>query len=170
MKIVEIPDNSLVVLCGSAGCGKSSFAAKHFSPTQVISSDYCRALVSDDEENMSASYRAFKVFRCIIDQRLSLGRLTVADSTALTAGSRRVLIRLGKKHGCQVVLLAFDIPLPLCRKRNLSRTRKVPEKVLALHRRMLDRTLAKIAGEDFDKIYVLNQKEKETAVVEIVPV
>ena len=82
MKRIEIPKTSLVVLCGSAGCGKSNFASRHFRPTQVVSSDHCRAMVSDSEEDMSASRKAFKVFRLIIDSRLALGRLTVSDSTA----------------------------------------------------------------------------------------
>ncbi len=169
MRTIEIPRTSLVVLCGSAGCGKSSFAQAHFIPTQVVSSDQCRALVSDDEENMSVSHRAFRVFRLIIDQRLALGRLTVADSTALTARARRELIALGRKHDFQLVLVVFDIPLPVCRARNNSRARQVPEKVIRSHRRLLDRALEKIREEDFDRVYILNNVEKETARVEIVP-
>ncbi|MCL6478286.1 MAG: AAA family ATPase [Peptococcaceae bacterium] len=170
MRTLEIPKTSLVVLCGSAGCGKTTFAARHFSPsTLVVSSDYCRALVSDDEENMAVSHRAFKLFRYIIDQRLALGRLTVADSTALTARARRELIALGRKHDFQLVLIVFDIPLPVCKARNLGRERNVPDKVLASHRRLLDKTLDEVAGEDFDRIYILNEEEKETARVKIVP-
>jgi len=169
MTTIGIPGTSLVVLCGPAGCGKSSFAGKHFSPTRVVSSDRCRELVSDDEENMAASHRAFKLFRCLIDQRLALGRLTVADSTALTAKSRRDLIALGRKHDFQVVLVVFDLPLPLCLERNRSRQRQVPEKVIRMHRRLLDRSLEAVAGEDFDLVYVLSREEMETARVEIVP-
>lgn len=169
MTTLEIPKTSLVVLCGSAGCGKSSFAGSHFIPTQVVSSDHCRALVSDDEENMASSHRAFRVFRCIIEQRLALGRLTVADSTALTARARRELIALGRKHDFQIVLVAFDIPVQVCSARNLSRARKVPEKVIRSHRRLLDKALEKIPGEDFDRIYVLGEEERRDARVKISP-
>ncbi len=168
-KTIEVPKTSLVVLCGSAGCGKSSFAQRHFRPTQVVSSDYCRALIADDEENMAVSHRAFKVFRLIIDQRLALGRLTVADSTALTARARRELIALGRKHDFQLVLVVFDLPLQVCMARNLSRARKVPEGIILSHRRMLDRALEKIGEEDFDRIYILSGEEKESARVKIVP-
>ncbi|MCL6610655.1 MAG: AAA family ATPase [Peptococcaceae bacterium] len=168
-KTIQIPKTSLVVLCGPAGCGKSSFAGRHFIPTQVVSSDRCRAMVSDDEENMAASHRAFRVFRLIIDQRLALGRLTVADSTALAARARRELTALGRKHDFQLVLLVFNVPLPVCAGRNRSRDRKVPEKVIRSHRLLLDRTLEKIWDEDFDLVYILNEEEMESARVEIVP-
>lgn len=169
MKILEIPKTSLVVLCGPAGCGKSSFANEHFSPTQVVSSDHCRALVSDDEENMAVSNQGFNLFRFIIDQRLSIGRLTVADSTALTAKARRELIALGRKHDFQVILLVFDIPLQLCTARNRARPRKVPDNIIRRQRLQLDRTLLKITGEDFDHIYILNNEEKDSAMVRIIP-
>ncbi|MBE3585779.1 MAG: AAA family ATPase [Thermoanaerobacter sp.] len=82
-----------MVLCGSAGCGKSTFAARWFMDTQIVSSDRCRALVSDEEENIAASPQAFKLFHCLIEQRLELGQLTVADSTALTPRARKDLLR-----------------------------------------------------------------------------
>lgn len=169
MKILDLPKSSLVVLCGSAGCGKSTFAARHFTATQVVSSDQCRALVSDSEENMEASSRAFKLFRYIIDQRLSLGRLTVADSTALTAGARRKLRALGRKHDFQVVLIVFDLELSLCMAGNQSRDRIVPDKVLLSHRRLLDKTLKEVGQEDFDRIYILHEQDTESALVRIVP-
>ncbi|MFZ5595618.1 MAG: AAA family ATPase [Bacillota bacterium] len=169
MEIIEIPKTSLVVLCGPAGCGKSSFACRHFMPTQVVSSDHCRAMVSDDESDMSASHRAFKVFKYIIEQRLALGRLTVADSTALTSKARRDLITLGKKNDFLLVLIAFDIPLSLCRERNESRKRNVPRKVLESHRRLMDRALTSIKSEEFDRVFVLDKDRMENAVVKITP-
>lgn len=169
MKKIQIPKTSLVVLSGSAGCGKSSFASRHFRPTQVVSSDHCRAMVSDSEEDMPASGKAFKVFRLLIDSRLSLGKLTVSDSTALTPKARRELITIGRKHDFQLVLIIFDIPFAVCSERNLSRARNVPSKVLLSHRRLLDRTLAGIHGEDFDSIYIIKEEELDSINVEIVP-
>ncbi|MFZ5643999.1 MAG: AAA family ATPase [Bacillota bacterium] len=169
MKAISIPKTSLVVLCGSAGCGKSSFSARHFLPTQVVSSDECRAMVCDNEEDMSISHRAFRLFRLIIDQRLAIGKLTVSDSTALTPKARRELIALARKHDFQIILLIFDIPLSECKTRNLSRTRNVPQKVLESHRRLLDRTLLSVYNEDFDRIHIIKQEDLETVSVEIVP-
>ena len=36
---LTIPDYCLVVLIGASGSGKSTFAARHFLPTEVVSSD-----------------------------------------------------------------------------------------------------------------------------------
>ena len=48
---LNIPELSLVVLIGPTGSGKSTFARAHFKPTEVISSDFCRGLVADDEND-----------------------------------------------------------------------------------------------------------------------
>ena len=50
---LTIPDFCLVALIGASGSGKSSFARKHFGPTEVISSDYCRGLVADDQYRLA---------------------------------------------------------------------------------------------------------------------
>ena len=118
---------------------------------------------------MSASRPAFKVFRTIIDQRLSLGKLTVSDSTALTSEARRSLTALGRKHHFQVVLIIFDIPLPSCRARNMSRARNVPPKVLESHRRLLDKVLVQADREDFDSVHILKEEDLEIVKVQIVP-
>src|SRR5216683_4165630 len=52
---ITIPELSLVVLVGPSGAGKSTFVRKHFKLTEVLSSDYCRGLVSDDENSQAAT-------------------------------------------------------------------------------------------------------------------
>jgi protein phosphatase len=63
---ISIPELSLVLLVGPSGCGKTSFARKHFLPTEVVSSDFCRALVSDNENDQSATGDAFDLLHEII--------------------------------------------------------------------------------------------------------
>src|SRR5215831_5552424 len=87
---------SVVVLCGPAACGKSTFAARHFRPTQIVSSDRARALVCDDERDQRYSAEAFALVHFIIEQRLSINRLCVVDSTALTPESRKRLLNLAR--------------------------------------------------------------------------
>ena len=77
---ITVPDLALVVMIGPSGCGKSTFARKHFKPTEVLSSDYCRGLVSDDENNQAATNDAFDVLHFIARKRLAAGKLTVVDS------------------------------------------------------------------------------------------
>lgn len=81
---INLPELCVVALIGVSGSGKSTFARKHFKPTEVISSDFCRALVSDDENDQSATNDAFDVLYYIAGKRLEAGRLTVIDATFKT--------------------------------------------------------------------------------------
>ena len=89
MPELPLPSPSLVVLVGVAGCGKSTFAARHFAPTEVVSSDRCRALVADDESDQTATRDAFDVLHLIVDRRLARMRLTVVDATNVKPEARR---------------------------------------------------------------------------------
>ena len=82
---LSIPELSLLVLIGPSGCGKSTFARKHFNPTEILSSDFCRGLVCDDENDQSATNDAFEVLHFIAAKRLAAGKLTVIDATNVQA-------------------------------------------------------------------------------------
>ena len=86
MTAIKIPELCLVTLIGVSGSGKSTFGAKHFLPTEVISSDFCRGLVSDDENDQKATNAAFDVLHFIASKRLEAGRLTVIDATNVQIG------------------------------------------------------------------------------------
>src|SRR5438128_2960946 len=125
-----MPRNILVVLCGPAGSGKSTWAAKHFLPTQIVSSDECRGLVFDDPADQSVSGHAFDLMHFIIEKRLPLGRLTVADATNLTRENRRTLIRIAQAHYFNTAAIVFNVPIETCLERNAKRKRKVPQEAL----------------------------------------
>src|SRR5207249_12250707 len=95
---MEIPELSLVVLIGVSGSGKSSFARKHFLSTEVISSDFCRGLVSNDENNQAATEDAFELLHYIVGKRLSRALLTVVDATNIHPEDRRALVELARRH------------------------------------------------------------------------
>lgn len=133
MRQIKIPHDALVLLIGPPGSGKSTFAAKNFRATEIVSSDECRALVSDNMEDMACSALAFDVFHHIIDARLQLGRLTVADATSLTDKARLKLREIATKHGAPTVVFALISPLDVCQKQNKERTRYVPESVIETH-------------------------------------
>src|SRR5215216_2021360 len=97
---IKIPKLSFVVLIGPSGSGKSTFARKHFLPTEVLSSDYCRGLVSDDENDQAATGDAFSVLHFIAAKRLALGKLTVVDATNVQPESRRPLVELARQFHC----------------------------------------------------------------------
>jgi predicted kinase len=130
---VVIPRNALVLLIGASASGKSSWTGRWFLPTQIVSSDRCRALVSDDEANQRVNTQAFAVFYEIISRRLELGCLTVADSTALTTYPRERLRSLASHFGAPAVAVVICTPLEALLRNNQSRRRRVPEEVLARH-------------------------------------
>src|SRR5579859_7039354 len=103
---ITVPRRTLLVLCGPAGSGKSTFAALRFVPTSIVSSDQCRAMICDDENNQQINRDTFDLFYYIIQKRLYLGRFTVADSTALHSDARRRL-RAQSRHfsyyGCLLI-------------------------------------------------------------------
>src|ERR1700732_1998020 len=118
----ELPYFALVVLIGSTGSGKSTFARKHFLPTEVISSDYCRALVSDDENDLAATNDAFEVLHFIAAKRLAAGRLTVVDATNVKPEDRKPLIELARQFHCLPVAIVLNVPERICQERNQVRT------------------------------------------------
>ena len=168
-KRIRIPRATLVVLCGPVGCGKSTFAAKHFLPTRVVSSDACRAMVADDEADQSATPQAFSLLHAIVRRRLARGRFTVADSTALTRPARRRLLSIARNQDCGAVLLVFDIPLAACIAWNATRPRRVEARVMARQAEQFARTLPHLDDEGFDTVWVLGREDLDSAVVEVIP-
>src|SRR5437016_7045037 len=111
---ITIPELSLVVLIGPSGSGKSTFARKHFQATEVLSSDFCRGLVSDDENSQSATTDAFEVLHFIAAKRLAAGLLTVVDATNVQEESRRPLVALARKYHCLPVAIALNLGEKVC--------------------------------------------------------
>src|SRR5438105_6779661 len=118
---ISIPKLSLVVLIGPGGSGKSTFARKHFLPTEVLSSDACRGMVSDDENNQAVTKEAFALLHYIAAQRLALGRLTVIDATNVQAEARKPLVELARKYHCLPVAIVLDLPERVGQDRNKAR-------------------------------------------------
>ncbi|MFB7148967.1 polynucleotide kinase-phosphatase [Streptomyces virginiae] len=167
-RTLPVTDLSLVVLIGATGSGKSTFARKHFKPTEVISSDYCRGLVCDDENDQSASRDAFDVLHYIAGKRLAAGRLTVVDATSVQADARRQLVQLAREHDVLPIAIVLDMPEQVCAERNAARPDRagLPRAVIQRHRRDLRRSLRGLEREGFRKVHVLRSvEEAETAEV-----
>ncbi|HSB11656.1 MAG TPA: AAA family ATPase [Blastocatellia bacterium] len=155
------------MLCGPAGSGKSTWASKHFLPTQVVSSDKCRGLVFDDPADQGVSADAFDLMHFIIDTRLRLGRLTIADATNLRREHRRALTRIARRHHFNSAAVVFDMPLEICLRRNAARERRVPQAALMSQYSLLERTLRTIRKEGFNYVYVLDEPAQSAAIVRI---
>ena len=112
--ILNLPELSLVALIGPSSCGKSTFAARHFRPTEVLSSDECRGLVSDDEVDQSATVDAFEVLHFIVAKRLARGRLTVIDATNVQPRARQPIVELARRFHVPPVAIVFALPEAVC--------------------------------------------------------
>ncbi|WP_405805444.1 polynucleotide kinase-phosphatase [Streptomyces sp. NBC_00210] len=168
-RTLPVTDLSLVVLIGATGSGKSTFARKHFKPTEVISSDFCRGLVADDENDQSASGDAFDVLHYIAGKRLAAGRLTVVDATSVQPESRRQLVQLARQYDVLPIAIVLDLPEEVCAERNAARPDRagMPRHVIQRHRRELRRSLRGLEREGFRKVHILRSVE-ETEAAEVV--
>jgi protein phosphatase len=158
---IKIPDLALVVLVGASGSGKSTFARKHFKPTEVLSSDFCRGLVADDENDQSATKDAFEVLHYLADKRLALGRLTVIDATNVQPESRKPLVTLAKRRHCLCVAIVLNLPESVCHERNATRPdRNFGPHVVRNHTQSLRRSLRGLEREGFRYVFILNSLEQ----------
>ncbi|MFE9609957.1 polynucleotide kinase-phosphatase [Streptomyces sp. NPDC006012] len=156
-RVLPVTDLSLVVLVGASGSGKSAFARRHFKPTEIISSDFCRGLVSDDENDQSATRDAFDVLHYIAGKRLAAGRRTVVDATSVQEDSRRQLIELARTYDVLPIAIVLDVPEEVCAERNAVRPDRadMPRRVVRRHTRELRRSLRHLEREGFRKVHVL---------------
>jgi polynucleotide kinase-phosphatase len=165
--MIEIPELSLVALVGISGSGKSTFARQHFKPTQVLSSDYFRGLIADDENDQSASGDAFDVLHYVAGKRLAAGRLTVVDATNLQPHARAGLIKVAREHDVLPVAIVLDVSEALAWERTEGRPdRTFGRQVLTRMHRDLRRSYNQLAREGFRKVHVLRGPE-EIAAAEI---
>ncbi|MGW1532421.1 polynucleotide kinase-phosphatase [Streptomyces aureus] len=160
-RVLPVTDLSLVVLIGASGSGKSTFARRHFKATEVLSSDFCRGLVADDENDQSASGDAFDVLHYIAGKRLAAGRRTVVDATSVQQESRRQLVELARKYDVLPIAIVLDVPEEVCAERNAARADRagMPRRVIQRHTRELRRSLRHLEREGFRKVHVLRGVE-----------
>ena len=144
MSELAIPDPCVVLLVGAAGAGKSTFAARHFCPDAILSSDALREAIAGQAADQSATKAAFAALHRALDRRLAAHRLTVVDATNVTAKARLAIRRIAARYHVPVVAILLDLPADLVHRRNAARReRPVPAGVVSRH---LDVLSAAVAG------------------------
>lgn len=163
---ITIPELSLIALIGPSGCGKSSFARAHFKPTEVLSSDFCRGLVSDDENDQSATKEAFEVLHYIARKRLAAGRLTVVDATNVQMEARKPLVEIAREFHVLPVAIVLNMPERLCQERNQDRPdRQFGPHVVRNQSQQLRRSIRGLEREGFRHVFVISSPEEVASVV-----
>jgi protein phosphatase len=158
--LITVPDPSLILLIGASGSGKSTFAQLHFSETEIVSSDRCRALVCDDEADQSATPQAFLLLKTLVRLRLRRGRLTVVDATNVQAKARGRLLPLAWQSGIPAVAMVFRVGERVCQDRNACRPgRVVVSDVIEQQLRDLDAAVPMLGAEGFRSVYTLTGTE-----------
>ncbi|HEV3048679.1 MAG TPA: polynucleotide kinase-phosphatase, partial [Longimicrobium sp.] len=159
---IRIPNLSLVVLVGASGCGKSTFARRNFRPTEVLSSDFFRGMVADDETEQSATTDAFEVLHFVARKRLRAGRLTVIDATNTQAAARKPLVAIARETHVIPVAIVLDVPERVCQARNRARTdRQVPPHAIASQTQQLRKSIRDLRREGFRHVFVLDAAQAE---------
>lgn len=160
-KELAVPQLSLVVLIGASGSGKSSFARQHFLPTEIVSSDVCRGIVADDENEQSATPEAFALLHHIVGVRLAAGRLTVVDATSVSPDARRQLVATAREHDVLPVAIVLDVPERVCLERNAVRPdRDFGAHVVRRQRDQLRRGLRSLKREGFRTVHALHSVDE----------
>jgi len=158
---LTIPDLSLVVLVGVSGSGKSTFARRHFKATEILSSDFCRSLVSDDENSQAATPDAFELLHFIARKRLAAGKLTVVDATNVQPEARQPLVQIAREFHCLPVAIVLDMPERIAHERNRERPdRDFGVHVIRQQARQLRRSLRSLEREGFRHVHVLQTVEQ----------
>jgi protein phosphatase len=162
---IELPRSGLVVLIGPSSAGKSTWATRHAGPTEILSSDAFRALVSDDPNDHDATLDAFDVLHLVAARRMAHRRLSVVDATNVEGWARGRLLELARAHGVRTVAIVFDVPLEVCLARNALRAgRRVPEAAIRRQWSRMHGSIPRLAGEGWDAIHVLAGAEAVNAV------
>jgi protein phosphatase len=157
--VLVVPGHALIVLIGAAGSGKSTFAARHFRATEVLSSDAFRAIVADDEADQRATPAAFDLLHRAAAHRLARARLTVVDATNLTISDRRGLLALARERDRPAVAIVLALPEAMAHARNLGRGGRVVDPAVVTRGAALASALAarpeRLLGEGFRAVHVL---------------
>jgi len=165
---IEIPKLCVVAMMGASGSGKSTFAKNHFKPTEVLSSDYFRGLISDDENDQSVSKAAFDTLYYVAEKRLEANKLVVVDATNVQQSARAGIALLAKKFDVLPVAIVLNTPESICIERNRSRAdRQFGDHVIKRHCLDLKKSLRHLKKEGFRYIYVIDNLEEEIEIVRV---
>ncbi len=162
---LSIPDPALVLLIGPSGAGKSTFAAKHFKPTEIVSSDDIRAMLTDDAGDQDSSSEAFHVLTLLVNGRLKRRLTTVIDATNLGAANRKSSRAVAVRFGVPTVAICFDLDWETYQARNSARAeRYVDADVIDRQVSRMAGTLAELRTEQYSALHVIQEQDLDDGI------
>ena len=161
---LRLPPDTMIVLIGPSGAGKSTFAARHFLPSEVLSSDAMRGMVADDPNDQTATDAAFELLHAALALRLARGRLTVVDATNVEHWARERLLAVARRYRRPAAAIVFDLPVEVCLERNVARLdRRVPAAAVRRQHAAMRASLGGLEGEGFEAVWRLSSAEAISA-------
>ena len=158
---IEIPEFCLVAMVGASSSGKTSFAHRHFKSTEILSSDFFRGMVCDDENSQNISGDAFDLLYYAANKRLNNMKLTVVDATNIQQAARKQVITLAKEQNVHAAAIVLNLPEELLQERNKARPeRNFPERVIRQHCRDVKNSIKRLKQEGFRFVYVINSLDQ----------
>ena len=161
---LTIPGDAMVMLIGPSGSGKSTFAARHFRPTEILSSDEMRGIVADDPHDQTATDAAFELLHTALALRLARRRLTVIDATNVEGWARQQPLAIARRQRRPAVAIVLALPLEVCLARNLERERPRPAASIRRQYRWLTDSLAALPADGFAATWILRTEDEVEAV------
>ena len=160
MLTIKVPYPSLVLPIGISGSGKTTFCEAHFKKPEILSSDFFRYMIANDEGDQSVSKDAFEALNFIASKRMKHNKLVVIDATNVQGYARTNMLRLAKEHSYLTVAIVLDVSMKLCKERILERERKVPDDVIERQHNQFKDMFSKIYDEGFEHIYFLKDVQE----------
>jgi len=158
--IIRLPPDAMVLLIGPSGAGKSTFAARHFLPTEVLSSDGMRAMVADDPHDQGATDAAFELLHTTLALRLARRRLTVVDATNVEHWARQEPLSIARRVRRPAVAIVFDLPLEVCLAHNVARDVPRPAAAIRRQHRWLRDSIGFLPGEGYAASWTLTSEDE----------
>jgi predicted kinase len=158
--IISLPDDAMVLLIGPSGAGKSTFAARHFRPTEVLSSDAMRAMVADDPRDQGATDAAFELLHAALTLRLARRRLSVVDATNVEHWARQQPLAIARRARRPAIAIVFDVPLEVCLAHNAARSDPRPAAAIRRQHRFLRDSFGFLPGEGFGAVWRLSSEDE----------
>src|ERR1700710_1495763 len=156
-----LPDPALVGLVGASGSGKSTWAQQRYRSAEIVASDDLRGLVGSGRHDLDASAEAFTLLDLIVAGRVRRGLTTVVDTLGFDGARRQALLDLARRHRLTAVVVGFDTPAALCRRRNAERDRPVPARVLADQLKTFSQVADRLPDEGWDRVLRLTTTEEQ---------